>query len=285
MRNSDEIKKLIIEFARSDERVRAVLLNGSRANPNVRPDKCQDFDIVFVVTEIQSFTLNHNWIDFFGNKIIWQLPCEMVIGDSGNKQTDEFSYLMLFEDGNRIDLTLFPKDKLTSHFKTDSLTIVWLDKDQLFTDIPLPSEKDYLITQPTEKEFLDTCNEFWWLSTYVAKGLLRNQITYAKETLENYVRPMFMKMIEWYIGTETAFKISFGKAGKFMKNYLPEETYNKILATYADARLQNNWDALFVMTELFCQFASTVGEKLDFFYNKTEEINVKEYLKKLHQGI
>ena len=34
---------------------------------------------------------------------------------------------------------------------------------------------------------------------------------------ETVVRPMFMKMIEWYIGTETNFSVSFGKAGKFMK--------------------------------------------------------------------
>lgn len=282
MRTSNEIEELIIAFAHSDERVRAVLLNGSRANPNVKPDKYQDFDIVFIVTEIASFILNHNWTDVFGKKKIWQLPCEMVIGDSGNEQTGEFSYLMLFEDGNRIDLTLFPKDKLASHFHADSLTVVWLDKDQLFTEIPLPSEKDYLVTKPTEKEFLDTSNEFWWVSTYVAKGLLRNEITYAKEMLENYVRPMFMKIIEWHIGVQTAFTVSVGKGGKFIKNYLDEETHNKILATYSDAQLQNNWNALFVMMELFGELASTIGEKLKFHYNRTEEINVKEYLKQLH---
>jgi aminoglycoside 6-adenylyltransferase len=280
MRSSDEIKELIIAFAHSHERVRAVLLNGSRANPNVSPDKYQDFDVVFIVTEVASFTLNHNWTNVFGKKILWQLPFEMVIGD--NKQTDEFSYLMLFEDGNRIDLTLFPKDKLASHFQIDSLTVVGLDKDLLFTDISLPSDKDYFITKTTEKEFSDTCNEFWWVSTYVAKGLLRNQTTYAKETLENYVRPMFMKMIEWHIGTQTAFSVSVGKGGKFMRSYLGEETYNKILATYSDAQLQNNWNALFVMTELFGELASTVGEKLRFNYSTIEEINVKEYLKQLY---
>jgi len=282
MRSGEEIKKMIVDYASAHERVRAVLLNGSRANPNIKPDKYQDFDIVFIVDDVNSFTSNFNWINVFGKKIISQLPNEMVIGNNENNEAATFSYLMLFEDGNRIDLTLFPKDKLASHFHLDSLSIVWLDKDQLFTNIDPPSEKDYWITQPTEKEFSDVCNEFWWVSIYVAKGLLRNEITYTKETLENYVRPMFMKMIEWYIGTQTGFTVSVGKGGKFIKRYLPEETYNKILATYSDAQPQNNWNALFLMTELFGELASAVSDELELNYNKTEEINVKEYLKQLY---
>jgi aminoglycoside 6-adenylyltransferase len=39
MRNADQIKDLINSFANKDERARAVLLNGSRANPAIKPDK------------------------------------------------------------------------------------------------------------------------------------------------------------------------------------------------------------------------------------------------------
>ena len=54
MRTSDEIQKLITDIAISDDRIRAVILNGSRANANVVPDKYQDFDLVFIATEIES---------------------------------------------------------------------------------------------------------------------------------------------------------------------------------------------------------------------------------------
>jgi len=37
MRSETEIKNLILEFAQQDNRIRAVLLNGSRANPNINP--------------------------------------------------------------------------------------------------------------------------------------------------------------------------------------------------------------------------------------------------------
>jgi aminoglycoside 6-adenylyltransferase len=280
MRSKSDIKNLIIEFALKDGRIRAVLLNGSRANPNIKPDKFQDFDIVYMVRNFESFISDHNWTNVFGEKLIWQLPNEMSLGE--NDEAVGFSYLMLFKDGNRIDLTLFPLEKVKTDFKIDSLTIVWLDKDRLFTNVPPSNDTGYYIRKPTEKEFLDTCNEFWWVSTYVAKGLLRDEITYAKEMLETVVRPMFMKLIEWKIGVETDFLVSIGKAGRFLNKYLTNDNYNSVLSTYADFDIENNWKSLFVMADLFGQFANELSGKLKFRYNKTEEQNTIEYLKLLH---
>jgi aminoglycoside 6-adenylyltransferase len=48
MRDENEIKNQIIQFALKDNRIRAVLLNGSRANPTIIPDKYQNFDLLFV---------------------------------------------------------------------------------------------------------------------------------------------------------------------------------------------------------------------------------------------
>lgn len=280
MRSAAEIKQLILGTATADERIRAVLLNGSRVNIDIPPDPYQDFDIVFIVDDLKSFISNHQWTNIFGEKIIQQLPQEMSFGNE--KESLAFTYLMLFKDGNRIDLTLVPKEELQNNFKPERLTIVWLDKDSLFTQQPPPNNSDHFIKRPAEKEFADTCNEFWWVSTYVAKGLVRNQVTYAKEMMETVVRPMFMKVIEWKIGTENNFEVPVGKAGKFMQQYLPASDYEKILSTYANHQEDNNWQSLFVMTVLFNKFANEVSAKLHFLYNSAEEQNTISYLHQLH---
>ena len=284
MRTAAEIEKLIIDKAISDSRIRAVLLNGSRANPNVVTDKFQDFDVVYVVTDVESFISDHNWINIFGEILIRQLPDEMELGRvTGGENNIGFAYLMLFKDGNRIDLTLYPKDKLETNFQRDSLTIVWLDKDKIFANVAQSSDEDYLIIRPSEKGFLETCNEFWWTSTYVAKGISRNEITYAKEMIETVVRPMFMRIVEWHIGTDTNFSVSFGKGGKFMSWHLPAELYSKILSTYSDHQAENNWKSLLVMLDLFGQLARTVAGKLKFRYHLEEEQNAISYLKQCYQ--
>ena len=283
MRNETEIKNLITGFATKDSRIRTVLLNGSRANPNIPYDKLQDFDIVFIVSDYEGFISDHNWTNLFGEKLIHQLPDEMTFGKESNKnETIGFHYLMLFKDGNRIDLTLFPIEFLRTHFAFDSLTIVWLDKDNLFSNAPPPTDTDYHIRRPTEKEFLDTCNEFWWVSTYVAKGLIRKEITYVKEMLETVVRPMFMQIIKWKIGVENHFAVSFGKGGKFIFKYLNEDYSTRVLQTYADSDIENNWKSLFVMTDLFEQASCEIALRLKFQQDKDEMQNTIDYLKQLY---
>jgi aminoglycoside 6-adenylyltransferase len=285
MRNETQIKNLILDFARQDARIRAVLLNGSRVKPNVKPDKLRDFDIVFIVDDLESFTIDHSWTNIFGEKIIYQLPDEMNlrVEDRDNKKIS-FAYLMLLKDKNRIDLTLFPVQKIRSGFLPDTLTIVWLDKDNLFATLPQPDDTNYHIQKPTEKEFSDTCNEFWWVSTYVVKGLLRDEIIYAKEMLETVVRPMFLKVIEWKVGIENNFSVSCGKAGKFLKAYLTNDFYTRILMTYSNFETGENWKALFLMTEIFQQSSNFVADKLGFTINKIEEQNTIAYLKEQYEA-
>jgi hypothetical protein len=50
MRTEKEMLDLILGVAKADTRIRAVYMNGSRANPKVPKDKNQDYDIVYVVT-------------------------------------------------------------------------------------------------------------------------------------------------------------------------------------------------------------------------------------------
>ena len=193
MRTPEEIKEIIIARAKADSRIRAVLLTGSRANQKIPPDDLQDFDIIYVVHHINDFIADHTWTSVFGEKLIWQLPDEMELSGSVEKQKKyhSFHYLMLFNDGNRIDLTLFPVEEIKMHFIPDSLTLIWLDKDGLFKEIKPATDNDYHIKEPTHKYFLDVCNEFWWVSTYIAKGLARKEILYAKLNMEGPVRKCF----------------------------------------------------------------------------------------------
>lgn len=283
MRSESIMKKLILDFAKNDERIRAVLLNGSRANKKIIPDLLQDFDIVFVVKDFKTFIEEHDWTNKFGKKLIQQFPGEMFTDKSASEERSDYSHLMIFEDGNRIDLTIFPLEKVTSDFESDSLTVVWLDKDNLFSRIPPPDDTDYHIKTPSQKDFSDTCNEFWWVCTNVAKALARGEIILAKEVMETIVRPMFMKMIAWEIGWQNNFAVSFGKGGKSIRKYLDTESYNRILNTYAAAGIDENWESLFKMCHLFEQFSCQVAIALQFDHEKKEEQNTLLYLKKIYE--
>lgn len=80
MRSEQEIMDLILSVAKSDSRILAAYLKGSRTNPNVPKDVYQDFDLMYVVTETDSFRQDPAWLDAFGPRILTQ------------EQDDDFGY-------------------------------------------------------------------------------------------------------------------------------------------------------------------------------------------------
>ncbi|MED2867553.1 aminoglycoside 6-adenylyltransferase [Bacillus thuringiensis] len=277
MRTEKEMLDLIINTAKEDERIRAVIMNGSRVNSNVKRDCFQDYDIMYVVHDIQSFTSNHNWIHRFGEIMIVQMPEEMSLIPAD--EDGKFLYLMQFMDGNRIDLTLVPFDLINKFVGQDSLSKLLLDKDNCIVEFPPASDKDYLIKKPTEKEFLDCCNEFWWCSTNVGKGLWREELSYAKGMLDGPVRDMFIVMLEWHVGMKTDFTVNAGKFGKHFEQYVEEDMWKQFKKTFSNAEYENIWGSFFVMGDLFREVANEIANTYGYQYPQDDDDKVTNYLK------
>lgn len=275
MRSEGQMYDLILSTARDDERIRAVILNGSRANPNAPRDIFQDFDILYIVTDVAAFKQDPHWIDRFGELMILQLPDDMT--DPPPLDNPGYTFLMQFSDGNRIDLNLFPVDRLTE-LEEDSLTVVLLDKDSILSPFPPSNESGYLPKPPTAKQFFDCCNEFWWVSPYAAKGLWRGEIVYARHMADQYVREQLMKMLHWYIGVKTGFALNPGKYGKYYRRYLEPELWELLMQTYSDAAYDHTWDALETMGKLFRRIAIPVAEHFGYDYPHAEDKKVSAHL-------
>ncbi|PGB99275.1 aminoglycoside 6-adenylyltransferase [Bacillus toyonensis] len=277
MRTEKEMLDLIINTAKEDERIRAVIMNGSRVNPNVKKDCFQDYDIMYVVNDIQSFISNHNWIHRFGEIMIVQMPEEMSLIPAD--EDGKFPYLMQFMDGNRIDLTLVPVELIKKFVGKDSLSKLLLDKDNCPEEFRPASDKDYLVKKPTEKEFLDCCNEFWWCSTNVGKGLWREELTYAKGMLEGPMRDMLVVMLEWHIGMKTKFTANAGKFGKYFEQYVEKDVWEQFKRTFSNAEYENIWDSFFIMGNLFRKVANEIANTYEYQYPQDDDDKVTSYLK------
>jgi len=276
MRSEQEMLEIILSTAKNDDRIRAAMINGSRVNPTVQPDIFQDFDIVYFVTSLDSFTDNHTWIEQFGEIMILQMPEAME--DPPPVNNGHFAYLMQFTDGNRIDLTLFPLAKL-HEFERESLSSMLLDKDNIFEPLPSPSESDYLPKPPTAKAFADCCNEFWWVCPYAAKGLWREEIIYAKYMVDNALREQLMKMLTWHVGIKTRFTYGPGKFGKHLKQTIEPMHWAMLEKTYSDASYDKTWEALHTMCDLFRIMATGVAEYFRFDYPQSDDEKVSAHLK------
>ena len=280
MRTEQEMLKLMLDVAEADPRIRAVCMNGSRTNPNAPKDMFRDYDVVYLVTDMEPYLRDKTWVDVFGKRLIMQTPEDMALFPP--ELGDRFTYLMLFEDGTRIDLMLIPIEEMDEYIREDHLTVILLDKDDVLPEIPAPSDKDYHIMPPEGGCFDDCCNEFWWVATYVAKGLWRHELPYAKRHLDLYVRDMLEKMLAWQIGFEHGFSVSVGKCGKYLERYLSAEDWNALLKTYSDGDYDNTWEALLDACDLFDRTAEKVAARLGTIVPEYGE-KVRPYLEHIRQ--
>ena len=278
MRSEKVMFDLIMNYVRNEDNIRAVVLNGSRANPNAPKDIFQDYDIACLVNDMSPYFKNPNIPPLFGEIMILQEPEDMQEPPAEND--GHYTYLMQFKDGNRIDLSFDPPELFKAVIE-DSLTVVLLDKDGILKDIPPSSDKDYLPKPPTEKLFQDCCNEFWWVSAYAAKGLWRNELTFVKHMQDVYVREQLMKMLVWYFGIKTDFKEAPGKMGKYFKKRLEPEIWAELEKTYSDANFENVWDSLFTMGDLFRKLAKVIAAEIGFQYPQQEDDNVRNFIYKI----
>ncbi len=271
MRNEEQVLNQILDFARNDENIRAVVLNGSRVNPNIEADIFCDYDVICFVEEIEKYTRDQSWIPYFGDMVIYQF-------NRHDEEPDEqYVYLMQFSDGVRIDLSFASIKMITPSLK-DSLTVVLMDKDGLIPSLPDPSDASYITQKPSQPEYDLAVNEFWWVSTYVAKGLWRQQPIYAKYTFE-IVLDCLNKMISWYIASQHGWKINTGKFGKYFGKYLPIDVWNDLLQTYVGIDEDEIWKALFKSGKIIHQIGVPVAENLGFAYHYEEDERVTAYLK------
>ena len=255
MRTESEMLNLILQIAKNLQ-VEAVAMSGSRTCPNVPKDEFQDYDVVYIVNDLDNLTSDLSWLNQFGKRIIEQ---EVSLG---NRRI----YLMLFEDGNRIDLTLCPKEHIKEWVDSEVGFTVLEDEKGLFESYS-PSPKRFWIHPATETDFKNSCNEFWWVSAYVVKGICRHQVIYATDHLYGICQQELLKVLAWQVTSDRG-KVDIGKNYKYLFNYLPVEKEKEFSALIDFSSVEKLTQSLFATMQLFHREAQILAQKMGFDYDK-----------------
>ena len=255
MRTDQEMLGLILQIAKKLQ-VDAVALSGSRTNPKAPKDEFQDYDVVYLVENFEELISDLSWLDQFGKRVIEQ---EVTLGHRR-------LYLMLFEDGNRLDLTLCPEDHIQEWVESEADFTVLEDTKGLFETYS-PSPERYWITPATETDFEKSCNEFWWVSAYVVKGICRNQVIYATDHLYGICQQELLKVLAWQVASDRG-KVDVGKNYKYLFNYLPAEKKKEFSNLLDFSSLDKIIQSLLATMQIFHQEAQSLSQKMGFKYEK-----------------
>lgn len=141
-------------------------------------------------------------------------------------------------------------------------------------------DRSHYVKAPSEDEFIEVIENFLWFTTCAAKGIWRRELPFVKYNFD-YIchHECLIKLLSWYIGVDHCWNINVGKNGKWLKDYLPTDIWDKYLKIFVDGDYQNIWDAIFNGCELVSQVSEYISMKLNFRYPLEEIVNVYNYLK------
>ena len=266
MRTETEMLSLLIKIAKN-LKVKAVALSGSRTDTKAPKDEFQDYDVVYIVDELDNLTRDLSWLDQFGKRII-----EQEVG-----LDQRHLYLMLFEDGNRIDLTLCSKVHIKEWVESEANFIVLEDPKGLFVPHS-PTPQRYWTSPASAIEFEKSCNEFWWVSAYVVKGICRKQVIYANDHLYGICQQELLKVLAWQVASDKG-KVDVGKNYKYLFNYLPTGKEKEFSNLLDFSSLDKITESLFTTMKFFHQEAQFLAHKMGFDYRKDVAEKMIEYAK------
>lgn len=282
-RSREEVLQQLIAWADTQPLVRAVILTSSQAGDGSKVDRLSDYDVILFVTDTSPFVTDESWICSFGTPVVM---FRWISGEEG--PMTQHTRLVNYADMVRIDFNLSPVAVLRQMLEAPSCPKeldlgyrVLVDKDNLTRTLPLPTNQAYLPTVPTQNDFRELIEEFWWDATYVPKYLWRGELFTARITHEDLRFRHLFQMLDWWLGCKYDWSVGSGRAGRYLQQLLPSDMWVALGETCAGADIPDNWRAFWRMLDLFRDISHQVAAQLGFAYPDDLDTQVTAYLRKV----
>lgn len=283
----DSAVQRFIRWVREQRAVRAMLLTGSRANPNASADAWSDYDLVLVVENVRTFFEERTWLQGFGQVLVAYWDPIQPVPDFAD--LEQVGNVVLFQDGLKIDFIVWPLEVLRRLARSPVLPanldlgyVVLVDKDHLTAGIRAPTYTTYIPTPPTNETYQKNIEDFFSDVPYVTKCLRRDELMPAKYCLDFDMKHVFLRqMLDWRMECDRNWSVPTGFLGRGLKKSLPPDIWSQLESTYVGAGIRENWDALFRTLALFRQVAVEVGKRLGYAYPIDLDRQVVAYAQKV----
>lgn len=298
MKPDDTLTK-ILHFAQTHKDIEIVVLEGSRANKHAKKDRFQDYDISFFMEDTLSLRQDISWLGHFGKILMMQMPESMELFPPDLKDGWE-SYLVLYENGVKIDFTLIPLSDVEYYFTHEKLTQVLLDKNDIVSKTMgreiIPSDEDFWLKPLTQRSFDDCLNEFYHLKGYALRSFLRNEELAYNHYIDS-MRETLLILLSWQAALQKrlkapskkspkhnaatpSFSFSYGKHYKYLPHSMPKKYYKLLLQTYTLGNLAKSRRALKAM-QILCDTATHYIAKHTGFIAPSYKAALKTYYRAL----
>lgn len=259
----------ITDFAEHDDRIGAMIIFGSRARKNHPSDCYSDYDIIFLIKEISSFTDDDEWLKNIADVNISFVEPTAVNG---------IERRVFFDNALDIDFLFYnieDAEKMTS----SSIIQSWYSKgykiivDKINYDKMIDKNNTFVEHgyENLEQKFLNIVQTFWFHTIWSTKKILRGEIWSAKQCIDSYLKTLLREVLEFHLKISNGNSFEVWHDGRFFDEYAPKEILDKLNHSYGAYNASSLVTALNNTIDLFSNEARKTANLLKCEYPEKAE--------------
>jgi len=282
LKGADLIYEKLIEnfinWAQTRKDVRSAVVIGSRARTDHPADEWSDLDIVIVSINPESLILDTDWVKGIDNP--WIVFIESTaIGD-------DLECRVLFEGGYDIDFAIIPYYKIEKMIEGEipfeaadifcKGVRILLDKDGILSKLMMKTPTEITYQYPSERDFINLVNDFWYHTVWTAKHLRRGEFFWAKSCCDGHLKGLLVKIIGWNVKIKRGPQYNIWHRGRFLEEWAELWVLEKLKSAYSYYSEEDIWRALFVTMDIFRPLAIETSKLLGYQYPQFEDEKATE---------
>lgn len=243
----------ITGWAQAEKDVRGALIIGSRARTDHPADEWADLDVLVFAHNPDQYIQSGRWAERIA-------PCWLTFVErTGDGQAWERR--TMYEGGLDVDVALNPEewlDGISQQLPREVEDLlrkgvrVLVDKDgKLAKILIMPFSKTAPMERPSEGEFVNLANDFWYHTVWSAKHLRRGELWWAKAGVDMRLKGLLQCMLEWHAQAVNRGSRGVWTRGRFLEEWADPRTMEELPNAFAHYDAGDIAQALRVTMQIF----------------------------------
>ena len=302
-----QLEDRFVAWAQTRPDIRAAIVVGSWARVDHPADEWSDLDVGFTTTDPQRYLSRTDWLEDIAptwvtypdpggavRHVLFEGGLDAGIAVLANNTFKQAVRFLPVLRRFPILLRLLPKglgQQITGDIASAADYYrrgvrVILDKDRLAAKFlslfPADSQPH---GPPTQAEFLETANEFWFLVVWTAKHLRRGELWFAKtEGCDGQMKALLLRMLEWQARATHGWDYDTWERGRFLEEWTYPPVLQALKTAFARYEDDDVRRALLATMDLFRSVAIDTAERLGYSYPTSADERVTEWTKACLSG-
>ncbi len=256
----------IIDHARTDPAMHAIVLLGSRAREHRPADEWSDTDLLLVVDDPDAFLADAGWPARLG------AVASTFLEETGHGRRERRA---LYVDGTDLDLVPISVDEIRrGPGELPGLEIlrrgfrILHDRDGLLADLPawVASHRVEDDWPPQVVAFENLVSDFWYHAVWTARKLRRGELWVALDCVDGRMKRLLLTVLEWQARSRDGGDADPWFAGRFLEHWADQETVAGLREAFAHYDAADVVRALRATMNLFRRQATDLSIRLELPY-------------------